>query len=136
MSQFVDTNVIITLLTEDDPQKAKRCLELFQQVKRGEATLVTSEAVVAEIAYALTSRTTYAFPRELVAATLRPILVLPRLRMDEKATILRALDLWEEVNLDFADCLAIEHMRRLDLDAIYSYDRGLDRLPGIRRLEP
>ena len=39
-------------------------------------------------------------------------------------------------NLDFEDCLAIEQMRRDELDGIYSYDRGLDRIPGVRRLEP
>ena len=48
----------------------------------------------------------------------------------------RALDLWGASNLDFEDCLAVEHVRREHLDGIYSYDRELDRVPGIRRLEP
>lgn len=136
MSEFVDTNVFIRLLTRDDLAKVERCLALFQQVQRGEVTLVTSEAVIAEIAYVLTSRSTYAYARGLVASSLRPILALPGLRIEEKRTVLNALDLWETASLDFADCLAIEHVRRLGLNGIYSYDRGLDRVPGIRRLEP
>lgn len=136
MSSYVDTNVFIRVLTGDDPEKAARCLALFQRVQRGEEILVTSEAVVAEITYVLTSRTTYNIPRAAIATALRPILALPGLHIVGKEAVLGAIDLWERVTIDFADCLAIEHARRLDLDGIYSFDRGHDRVPGIRRLEP
>lgn len=136
MSRFVDTNVFIRLLTRDDPAKAERCLALFERAQRGEITLHTSEAIVAEIVYVLSSRVTYNLPRDVVATALRPVLLVPGLRLDHKASVLNALDRWERTRLDFEDCLAVEHILRMDLDGIYSYDRDLDRIAGIRRLEP
>ncbi len=133
---FVDTNIFIRLLTGDDPEKAERCLLLFQRVQKGEAILHTSEAIIAEVAYVLASRATYRFPRGEVVAGLRPLLSLSGLRLDDKAMIFRALGLWESSNLDFEDCLAVAQMQKLGLEGIFSYDRGLDRVPGIIRQEP
>ena len=136
MSEFVDTNIFLRLLTGDDPRKAAQCLALFQSAQRGELNLVTSESVVAEIAYVLSSKATYQIPRATVALALRPILANPGLRIDHKGSVLRALDLWEDSNLDFEDCLSVEHIRRADLAGIYSYDPDFDRISDIRRLEP
>lgn len=136
MSEFIDTNVFIRLLIGDDPEKEERCLSLFQRARRGDITLATSETIVAEIVYVLSSWSTYRLPRERIAAALQPVLAIPGLRLEHKDSVLQALVLWEESTLDFEDCLAIEHVRRMGLDGIYSYDRGLDRIPGVRRLEP
>lgn len=133
---FVDTNVFIRMLIGDDPVKAERCFQLFQHVQRGETILHTSEAIIAEVAYVLASRATYRFPRDAVVAALRPLLGLPGLRLDDKDAIFGALGLWETSNLDFEDCLAVAQMQKLGLERIFSYDRGLDRVPGIVRLEP
>jgi predicted nucleic-acid-binding protein len=98
--------------------------------------LVTSESVVAEIVYVLSSRTTYRMPRADVAAVLRPVLTISGLRIEHKESILSALDLWESSPLDFEDCLSVEHLLRANLSTVFSYDRHFDRVPGITRLEP
>jgi predicted nucleic acid-binding protein len=136
VSVFVDANVFIRLLTGDDPEKAARSLALFKRAQRGELTLVTSESVIAEIAYVLSSRTTYRIARATIAAALGPLVADPSLQIDHKEAILRSLELWKESTLDFTDCLSAEHVRRANLDGIYSYDRDFDRVPDIHRLEP
>lgn len=135
MSEFVDANVFLRLITADDLKKAARCLDLFQRAIRGEATLYTSESVVAEVVSVL-SRTAYRVPRADVEAALGSALSNPGLRVEHKDSVLRALELWQESKLDFEDCLSVQHLRRLALDGIYSYDRDFDRIPDIRRLEP
>jgi predicted nucleic acid-binding protein len=136
VSVFVDANIFVRLLTGDDPEKAARSLALFQRSQRGEHTLVTSESVIAEVAYVLSSRTTYRIARATIAAALAPLIADPGLQVEHKDSILRSLDLWKDSNLDFTDCLSAEHVRRANLDGIYSYARDFDRVPGIRRLEP
>lgn len=136
MSEFVDTSVFIRLLTGDDAEKAAKSLMLFQRARRGELDLVTSESVVAEVVFVLSSPVTYRTPRPRVAAALWPVLANPGLRIDHKRSILQALRRWEQSNIDFEDCLSVEHVIRQRLDAIYSYDRDFDRVPEIRRLEP
>lgn len=135
MSEFVDANIFLRLITGDDPAKAARCFELFRHASRGQVSLYTSESIVAEVVYVL-SRSTYRVPRAQVAAALTPVLANSGLRMDHKATVLRALDLWQGSDLDFEDCLSVGHVRRAGLDGLYSYDRDFDRIPGVRRLEP
>ena len=74
---FLDTNVILRYLTRDDPVKAERCFELFQRLKRKEVKLVTSESVLAEVVYVLSSRSVYNQSREQVRNLLLPIVSLP-----------------------------------------------------------
>jgi predicted nucleic acid-binding protein len=136
VSEFIDTNIFVRLLTGDDPGKAERCLTLFQRAQRGDVSLITSESVIAEITFVLSSRATYGISRVMVATALRPVLANPGLRVDHKSSIQRALDIWEGSNLDFEDCLSIEHIRRAHLAGIYSYDRDFEGIPDIRRLEP
>lgn len=136
MSDFVDTNVIIRLVSGDDPDKSRRCLELFERAERGAVQLVISEAVVAEVVYVLSSASLYALPRTEIAELLRPILENRGVMLEHKGSILKALDLYERTNLDIEDCIFAEHVRRGQLDGIYSFDRGFDRLPDVRRIEP
>lgn len=97
---------------------------------------MASEAVIAEVVYVLSSKTTYRQTRPQIAVPLRRLISIRGLRLDHKPTVLAALDRFETSNLAFTDCLAVEHTRREGLDALYSYDRGLDRVADVRRQEP
>jgi predicted nucleic-acid-binding protein len=99
-------------------------------------SLTTSESIIAEVAYVLTSPRSYRIPRIAVATALRPLFVDPGLQIDHKAAVLSALDLWSNSSLDFADCLAAARIRHANLNGIYSYDRHCDRIPDIWRFEP
>lgn len=136
MSEFVGSNIFVRFLTGDDPQKYARCVALFQRTQRSEVQLVASESVIAEVTYVLSSRSLYRIPRETVAVALRTLLADPAFRLDHNETVLDALSLWQDSNLDFADCISAGHVRRLELDGVYSYDRDFDRIPSVRRLEP
>ncbi len=136
MGEFVDTNVFIRLLAQDDPVKTQRCLALFQRASRGEVQLFTSEAIVAEVVYVLSSPKLYRLPRAEITRLLRPVLMVGGLRVEHKRALLEALGLYEQTTLDFEDCLAVKHVQRARLDGMYSYDRGFDRVTAIRRLEP
>ncbi len=136
--KFLDTNVILRYLTRDDEKKAKACYRLFQAAKRGEETLVTCEAVVAEVVYVLSStRSPYQLSHAEVRDRLVPILSLRGLRISQKRLYLRALDLFAASPfLDFEDALSVAHMRQMNIPEIVSYDRDFDRVPAVQRIEP
>jgi uncharacterized protein len=135
--RFVDTNVILRFLTQDDLEKAQACFELLQRVQRGEENIVTSESVLAEIVYVLSSRSTYNLSHSDIAARLRPIVGLRGLKIANKRTCLRALDVYSSNDrLDFEDCLTVAHMERLGLAELISYDRDFDRIENVKRVEP
>ena len=135
--QFVDTNVFLRHLTGDDPKKARACFELLQRANRKEILLTTSEAVIAEIVYVLSSsRQIYTLSREEIRARLYPILSIPGLKLAHRKLYLRALDLYAAYPLDFEDAVIVAQMERQRIKELLSYDREFDRIATIVRLEP
>lgn len=135
-AQFVDTNIFLRYLTAD-PDRYNACLALFQQAERNQVSLVTSEAIIAEIVYVLSSPKHYQLSRQQIRVALSRLLLLPGLKMTNRNTHLRALALYaQHAALDFEDCLSVAHMAKVGTQQIYSYDRELDRLAGVERLEP
>ncbi|MEP6890627.1 MAG: PIN domain-containing protein [Nitrospirota bacterium] len=58
-SLFVDTNVFLRFLTNDDPAKAKRAETLFRDALRGKIRLATSLLGIAEIIWTLEAFTNW-----------------------------------------------------------------------------
>lgn len=133
---FVDTNIFIRYLTKDDPDKAQACFELFQQAQANQVALTTTEAVITEVVYVLSSQKTYGLARVDIRARLYPLLSVPGLRLPQRRTYLRALDLYATHPLDFEDAVIVAQMERQNIGDLYSYDRGFDRLSNLTRHEP
>ena len=70
------------------------CYRLFQEVKQGVEELFTCESIIAEVVYVLSSsRAPYQLSHSEVRDRLLPILSLRELKIPQKRTYLRALDL-------------------------------------------
>ena len=134
--QFVDANVFLRFLTRDDPVKAERVKELLERADRGEVELLTSESVIAELVFVLSSPKLYNLSRDRIRALLTPIVSLKGLKLPKRAMYLRALDLYVETPMDFVDALAIAQMEAGQVTEVYSYDGHFDLVSGIRRVEP
>ena len=133
---FLDTNILIRYLTQDDPEKTHACLALLQRIQAGEEA-TTSEVVIAEVAFVLSSPRQYKLAHADVSARLRPVLLLRGLKVPNKRRVLRALDLYATYpQLDFEDCLTVAQIEQQGITTLMSYDRGFDRVPGINRQEP
>jgi predicted nucleic acid-binding protein len=134
---YIDTSVIIRLLTGDDPEKQKHSQALFEQVERGEMMVAAPDTVVADAVFVLASRRLYNVPRQHIAALLTPLVRLPGFQVQNRRIVLAALQLYGTTDrLDFGDAMLAAAMGRNSSDMIYSYDQDFDRLPGITRREP
>lgn len=135
--RFIDTNIFIRFLAGDDTQKTEACYELFRRLSVGLETATTSESVLTEIAYVLSSSKLYRISPSEIAARLRPLLLARGLQLPDKQIYLRALDLYSSrPSIGLEDALTVAHFELDGLEAIYSYDRDFDRIPGIVRVEP
>jgi predicted nucleic acid-binding protein len=124
-------------LTGETPSKAQSCFELLQKAEKNQVQLTTSEAVIAEVVYVLSSsRQIYNLARDEIRARLYPLLQLPGLKLSHRKMSLRALDIYAAHALDFEDALTIAHMERRKIKEIYTYDRDFDRVATVQRLEP
>jgi predicted nucleic acid-binding protein len=134
--QFIDANVFLRFLTRDDPVKAERVKALLERAQRGEVTLCTSESVITELVFVLSSPKLYKLSREEIHSVLSPIVGLKGLKLPSRKALLRALDLFATTSMDFVDALAVAQMEVGRITEIYSYDEHFDSLRGITRLEP
>ena len=131
----LDTNVILRYLIQDSPDMAQRAYRLFQQAREGHITLITSEAVIAEVVHILSSKVLYNLPRPQVRMHLTNILTFRGLKLTYKKVYLRAINLYASTNLDFVDAVLAAHAERLNV-AVASFDRDFDKIPSVRRYEP
>jgi uncharacterized protein len=134
--QFIDANVFLRFLTRDDPVKAERVKTLLECAQRGEVALCTSESVITELVFVLSSPKLYRLSRQEVRSVLSPIVGLKGLKLPGRKAFLRALDLFAATSMDFVDALAVAQMEVGGITEIYSYDEHFDSLQGIPRLEP
>ncbi len=132
---YVDTDLLIRLLTGDDPVKQADVTRLLERVHRGEVQLVAPVTVIADAFYVLRSRL-YAFDRAQAADALLALVRLSGLLVENRSTIARALEILRDHNVDFGDAYIVTSMEHARATEVYSYNHDFDRIAGIRRLEP
>ena len=134
-SVFVDTNIFLRFLTNDDPAKAARAGRLFRDAVHGRVSLITSALVIAEIVWTLESF--YGLPKPEIAAKVEKILNTPNLECDESERIVQALDTFVHENVDYIDAYHVFFMKDLGISRIATYDRKhFGRIPWVEIFEP
>ena len=132
---FVDTNVFLRFLTNDDPVKAKRAEVIFRDAVRGKKPLTTSLLVIVEIIWTLESF--YNLEKTDIASKVEKILNTPNLECPEASLILTALDLYVHHNVDFIDAYHAIYLKEAGPTKILTYDRKhFARIPWLDVVEP
>ena len=132
--RFLDTNIFIRYLTDDDPVKADACEKIFKQAVSKEETFFTTELVIAEIVWVLESF--YILPKKEIQDKVEKILNTPNLICPHKDLILSALILYGEKNIDYIDACNASILKEQGMEELYSYDKHYDRIDWLKRLEP
>jgi len=132
---FVDTNLVIRYLTNDDPILADRVEQLLDDAAVGSVQLVTTELVMAESVWVLES--SYRLTHAQIAPLIRGILATPGMDVVNGDLVGKALVMYELQNIDFVDAYIAALMEKQGIKDIYSYDRKhLSRVKTINRKEP
>jgi predicted nucleic-acid-binding protein len=123
----LDTNLLVRLLTNDDPGQARRVAELIE----ASPACFVPITVVLELEWVL--RGAYQLPRESIIRALRGLIAIRQLHLEQEEQVLQALD-WYAQGLDFADALHL--LRSEGCSALFSFDRALVRQAGALSLSP
>ncbi len=130
MTAFVDTNVLVRQLTGTPADAAAASARLLIS---GE-TLYLPDLILAEVIYVLQS--VYAVPRERIAKLALGVLSTEAVRVEDLALLSRAIEVYEAYRLDFADAYLVASAEVTGIGRIASFDRGIDRVPSVQRVEP
>lgn len=130
MSAFIDTNILVRHLTGDPPDLAARATHFLGS----EDELLLTDLIAAETVYVLESF--YSAPRGQVAEALRSLIAFESVMCVDPALLLRALEVHEEDGLDFAEAYLVACAESTAVGRIASFDRSIDRVSTIERIEP
>jgi predicted nucleic-acid-binding protein len=89
---------------------------------------------VAGIVYLLESF--YEVPRARVAELVRAIIAFPAIGVVDESLLLRALEVYEVHRLDFAEAYLIAQAETSAVNAVASFDKSIERVATVRRVEP
>jgi predicted nucleic-acid-binding protein len=130
MRALLDTNILIRHLTGDPPSQAKRATTFLRESHE----LILTDLVLAEMVYVLESF--YEVPRTEIATIARSLLALPSIVAGDHDLLLRAVEIYEVIRLDFAEAYLVALAELSDVKQVVSFDRQIDRVKSIRRVEP
>lgn len=130
MTAFVDTNILIRHLTGDPPDMARKATAFLAQADE----LLLPDVIVAETVYVLESF--YEVPIEEVARLVRSVVAFDPIRVLDPALLLRSLEVYETHRIDYAEAYLVASAEATGVDDIASFDRTIDRVPTVNRIEP
>ena len=130
MTAFVDTNVLVRHLTGDPGAMAERATAFLA----AKPELYLADLVVAETVYVLESY--YKAQRGQVAEAMRSLVAMRSVITVDPALLLRAIEVYEVDRLDFAEAYLVACAESTGIGRVASFDRAIDRVTTIQRVEP
>lgn len=134
MTYFLDTNVFLRVLAEDDVKSLEECKGVLKKVKESEIEAVTASLVLVEVAWTLESY--YGWEKGKVVRSLKSIVHLGGLKVVDRYRPETAVERYEAKGVKFVDAM-IASIPEVEarVRTVISYDRDFDKL-GVLRLEP
>jgi predicted nucleic-acid-binding protein len=111
----VDTNIIVRLLTDDDPRQVAQARRLVQR-----ESILIPKTVMLEAEWVL--RRAYGFASSRIAAAFTDLLALPNIQCEDANTVEDAIQ-WMARGMDFADALHLASAR--SAGRLATFDRRL-----------
>jgi len=126
----VDTNVLVRLLTNDDPSEAKRALRVMES-----DDILIPKTVLLETEWVL--RHGYVIAREVISQAFQSLLGLANVEPENSQAVTQALA-WYEGGIDFADALHLASSSKVDRFATFDRDfvRKGSKLGSIEVFKP
>ena len=123
----LDTNLLVRLLTNDDPQQAERVADLID----ASAGCFVPITVVLELEWVL--RGAYKLAPEAVIRAFEGLMAIRQVHLEQEDLVRRVLE-WHRQGVDFADALHLA--RSKGCEALISFDRSLVRQAADLSLKP
>lgn len=123
----LDTNVIVRIVTKDDPDQLRKAVELL----RVEKLWQLSKTVLLETEWVL--RYCYQLDRETIGGAFRRLLGYRGLRVEDRGAFMRSLS-WYAEGMDFADALHLASCS--EAERFVTFDAKLMKRAKALQCEP
>ena len=117
----LDTNLLVRLLTNDDPRQAARIDAWLRENATARSPVYVDHIVLCELAWVL--GTSYDYPRSDVHKAIAAVLLQDPFKVEAPAIVRQALALYETGPADFSDYLLAERARAAGYAPVLTLDR-------------
>ncbi len=128
----LDTNVLVRFLVQDDPRQTRVAARYIAQHADAESSLFIPTSVALETDWVL--RSVYRYRKDDVIEVFVSLLESKELEFQDEVCLERAVYLYREHNVDFADCLHVAAAHTYDSLPLVSFDKQASRVVGIEYL--
>ncbi len=119
----LDTNVLVRYIVKDDRAQFARARRVIEERLTPEEPGWIGLIVTAELVWAL--RFHYDYTREEIAGVIERLLYSSDVKFEHEATVARALDLFRQFRIDFADALIALSNEGNGCSSTVSFDQRL-----------
>ena len=102
-SVVVDTNVVLSFVTDRDPHQQRAGARLFEHAASGEHRIILPQVVLIEIVYVF--QNLYRTPAAKIAGLLDDLLGMPHVVVENEVPWHAVLEIWPKRLRDFADAV-------------------------------
>jgi predicted nucleic-acid-binding protein len=128
----LDTNVLVRLLTADDPTQLKAATRLLAAHEGEAGAFFVNDMVLVEMVWVLGR--SYAFGRDEVLAAVHSLLDSGGFAFEDRERLNRALGICHAQACDFADTMIALKNAASACEYTASFDRAMRAMPGARLL--
>lgn len=121
----IDTNVLISFLTDRNAEQQAQATELFEAAAEGETELILHQMVISEMVYVLGNL--YRVKVAEIAGMIDDLLCSPGVRPVDEVVWSRVLELWPDAFKDFADAVLAAVTIEERYEAVASFDQAFVR---------
>lgn len=132
--RFLDTNVIVRFLLNDEKNQAKKAKDFFETAVKNKEKLVITPLVLAEVIYVLEKFGQAS--KEEISKILISFLNLPIIIVEEKKILLDALLLYSKLKIDFVDCYHLSFCQAFGIEEIVSFDKDFKKASFVKSVSP
>jgi predicted nucleic-acid-binding protein len=129
----IDTNVLVRLLTGDDPEQSRLAQALVADAEANGLDIHLDEIVLAETAWVLHS--SFGVDKAELVTALDGLLDTKAFSFANRSHVAGAVRAYERGGANFADCLIVARNAAAGCTQTFTFDAGMRRLKGARVLE-
>lgn len=124
----VDTNILVRLLTQDDPVQTRKA----EAYLLAQAPLWVPLSVLVETVHVLSRL--YGWSKPVLVAVLQGMTHSRHLNLQDQPAVAAATALWSTAKAGFVDCLKVELAKFHGKEPLATFDKEAAKLPGAMRL--
>lgn len=122
---LIDTNVLISFLTDRNLEQQEKSAILLEGAARGELAVVVLQAVILELAFVF--QNLYGRSKAETATLISDCLLLPGISVANDISWSVLLKVWPKDFPDLADAILAVMCRTLSCDAVATFDRAFQK---------